>query len=67
MADKNIEMPNSEIIIYQTDDGETKIDVKMEDETVWLTQAQIVELYQASHLWVCKASRAIFPYLQIQR
>ena len=30
----------SEIIIYQTEDGHTKIDVKFEDETVWLTQAQ---------------------------
>lgn len=31
----------SEIIIYQTEDGNTKIDVKFEDETVWLTQQQI--------------------------
>lgn len=38
----------SEIIIYQTDDGNTKIDVKIEDETVWLTQAQLVELYRTS-------------------
>lgn len=39
---------NGEIIIYQTDDGLTHIDVKMEDETVWLTQAQLVQLYQTS-------------------
>lgn len=39
---------NGEIIIYQTDDGSTHIDVKMEDETVWLTQAQLVQLYQTS-------------------
>ena len=32
---------DSEIVIYQTDDGQTKIDVKFEDETVWLTQAQL--------------------------
>ena len=38
----------SEIIIYQTEDGHTKIDVKFEDETVWLTQAQLFELYQTS-------------------
>ena len=31
----------SEIIIYQTEDGNTQIDVKFEDETVWLTQAQL--------------------------
>lgn len=32
-------MIGSEIVIYQTEDGHTKIDVKFEDETVWLTQA----------------------------
>lgn len=40
--------PQSEIIIYQADDGNVKIDVKMEDETVWLTQQQMAELYQTS-------------------
>lgn len=39
---------NGKIIIYQTDDGSTHIDVKMEDETVWLTQQQMAELYQTS-------------------
>ena len=39
---------SSEIIIYQTDDGRTNIDVRMEDETVWLTQAQMAELFQTT-------------------
>ncbi|MDR1230422.1 MAG: virulence RhuM family protein [Spirochaetaceae bacterium] len=39
---------NSEIIIYQTGDGRTKIEVHMEDETVWLTQAQMAELFQTT-------------------
>ena len=34
-----------EIIIYQTDDGLSKIEVKMLDETVWLTIQQLVQLY----------------------
>ena len=38
----------SEIIIYQTTDGLTKIDVVMEDETVWLAQAQMAELFQTT-------------------
>lgn len=45
---ENLEKNQGEIIIYQTDDGSTKIDVKMQDETVWLNQAQLVELYQTS-------------------
>ncbi len=32
---------HGEIILYQTEDGLTKIDVRFEDETVWLTQAQL--------------------------
>jgi len=39
---------NNEIIIYQSEDGETKIDVRMEDETVWLTQLQIATLFQTT-------------------
>lgn len=38
----------NEIIIYQTQDGKTKIDVKIEDETVWLTQAQMTELFETT-------------------
>ena len=38
----------SEIILYQTEDGRTKIDVRMEDQTVWLTQGQMVELFQTT-------------------
>lgn len=39
---------DSEIIIYQTEDGVTKIDVTLSEETVWLTQAQMAELFQTS-------------------
>lgn len=50
----------SEIIIYQTEDGNTKIDVKFEDETVWLTQAQLCELYQTSKSNVSEHIKHIF-------
>jgi hypothetical protein len=36
----------SEVIIYTTGDGITKVDVTLEDDTVWLTQEQISELFQ---------------------
>ena len=39
-------MEQSNIIIYQTEDGQTQIDVRLENETVWLTQAQMAELFQ---------------------
>ena len=50
----------SEILIYQTDDGHTKIDVKFEDETVWLTQAQLCELYQTSKSNISEHIKHIF-------
>lgn len=39
-------MKGSEIILYQNPDGSIKLDVRLEDETVWLTQAHMAELFQ---------------------
>ena len=39
-------MEDNKIIIYQTEDGQTQIDVRLENDTVWLTQAQMAELFQ---------------------
>ena len=39
---------NSQIIIYQTEDGHTKLDVRLENETVWLTQKLMAELFQTT-------------------
>lgn len=41
-------MENSEIIIYQSEDGKTKVEVRLEGETVWLTQGQMVDLFQTT-------------------
>lgn len=41
-------MTNSEILLYQTSDGQTKIDVRLEEETVWLSQVQMAELFQTT-------------------
>ena len=41
-------MQENQIIIYQTDDGSTKIETRLQDETVWLTQAQLCNLFQKS-------------------
>jgi len=39
---------NTNMLIYQTEEGNTKIDVRLENETVWMTQKAITELYQTS-------------------
>lgn len=40
--------PHTQIILYQTEDGRTKIEVRMENDTVWLSQAQMAELFQTT-------------------
>ena len=49
-----------EILIYQTDDGQTNIEVKIEDDTVWLTQQQLTELYQCSKSNISEHIKHIF-------
>ncbi len=40
--------PKGEILLYQTEDGRTRIDVRLQDETLWLTQMQMAELFQTT-------------------
>ena len=53
-------MEKSNIIIYQTEDGLTKIQTRLENETVWLTQAQLCELFQKSKATVSEHIKNIF-------
>lgn len=53
-------MENNKIIIYQTEDGQTRIDVRMENETVWLTQAQMAELFQKDQSVVARHISNLF-------
>jgi hypothetical protein len=58
---------NSEIIIYQTEDGLTKIDVYMEDETVWLTLDEMAELFQRDKSTVSRHIKNIFSENELDR
>ena len=42
------ESGSSQIVIYQTEDGNTRLEVRLEQETVWLTQKMMAELFQVS-------------------
>ncbi len=71
--------PNSSIILYQTEDGRTRIQCRLEHDTIWLTQAQIGELFQTTvaninlHLKAIYAegelteAATIKPYLIVRR
>ena len=60
MADKIGTDEYGEILIYQTDDGQTNIEVKIEDDTVWLTQQQMSELFQTSRTNVVEHIKHIY-------
>ena len=70
--DRQMTEPNSnsdnqgEIVIYQTDDGLTHLDVKISAETVWLTQQQMVELFQSSKANVSEHIKNIFSEGELQ-
>jgi hypothetical protein len=71
--------PESSIVLYQTEDGRTRIQCRFEGETIWLTQAQIAELFQTTPQNVTLHLKAIFAegelveaatckdYLQVRR
>lgn len=56
----NEPLTQSEIILYQTEDGRTRIQCRFEDETLWLTQAQIAELFQTTPQNVTLHLKAIY-------
>lgn len=53
-------MNNSEILIYQNSEGSIKIDVRLEEESVWLTQAQLCELFQKSKATISEHIKNVF-------
>ena len=54
------------ILIYQTEDGDTKIDVRLENETVWMTQKAIAELYQKSVNTINEHIKNIYAESELQ-
>jgi len=57
---------NSQIIIYQTESGETKLDVRFENETVWLTQIQLCELFDKSKATISEHIKHVFEEGELQ-
>ena len=58
---------NNQIIIYQTEDGQTQIDVRVENETVWLTQAQMAELFDKDRTVIGRHIRNIYKEEELEQ
>ena len=66
--DKKISSADNQgnLVIYQSNDGETKIDVRFVDETVWLTQQQLCDLYQTSKSNISEHIKHIFEEEELE-
>jgi hypothetical protein len=60
MKKNEIRKNNPDFVIYETDDKVAKVSVRLEDETVWLTQAHLVELFQSSKANISEHIKHIF-------
>ncbi len=60
MDGRNLPATQSDILMYQTEDGQTRVDVRIEDDTVWLTQAAMSELYQKDIRTVSEHIKNVF-------
>lgn len=58
-------MEQGEIILYQPDEA-VKLEVRLEDETVWLTQAQLVELFQSSKANISEHIKNIYEQGELE-
>ena len=62
-----MEKQESSIIIYTTEDGSTNLQVKMENETVWLTQSQMAELFQTDRTSIVRHINNIYKIEELNR
>ena len=61
MTEKRIVANNgSSIVLYTTDDGNTQLEVKLDKDTVWLTQSQMAELFRRDRTVIARHIRNIF-------
>ena len=60
-------MEEDKIIIYQTEDGQTQIDVRLENETVWLTQQQMVQLFKSSRSNILEHIQHIYEVEELDK
>ncbi len=61
------ENPDNQLILYQTEDGSTEIQVTMQDETIWLTQKQMVELFQRDQSVISRHLNNVFKEGELER
>lgn len=64
---QGMERPASELVFFRSEDGRSRIEVRLADENVWLTQAQLAELYQVSKSAINQHLAKIYDDGELQR
>ncbi len=64
--DEDIVSQRGEILFYQAEDGTTRLECRFEDETIWLSQAMLCELYQKSKATISEHLKNIFQDNELQ-
>lgn len=60
-------MEENKIVIYQVEGGQTQIDVRLENDTVWLTQAQMAELFQKDQSVIARHIANVFREGELEK
>lgn len=60
-------MEGNKIVLYQTEDGQTRIDVRLENDTVWLTQAQMADLFQKDRTVITRHINNVFKEGELKK
>lgn len=60
-------MEENKIVIYQVEDGQTRIDVRLENDTVWLTQPQMADLFQTDRTTIVRHINNIYRVEELER
>lgn len=67
-SDQDIFKPQQDqIVIYETEDGQSRLEVKFQNETVWLNQSQLVELFQTSKPNISEHIKNIFQEQELDK
>lgn len=61
------DFPATEVVLYTTEDGHTRLEVQLQDETVWLTQAQMTELFQTTKQNISLHIQNIYSEHELER
>jgi hypothetical protein len=62
----NVIPTDSSLLLYQTEDGQTKIEVRLQDETVWLNQAQLGELFDKDRRTIAEHIQNVFTEKELE-